>query len=79
MSRRKHAWDAYRSTENSDATYETQRAIEVAAIEDFMDDVHGSIGRIDCLLDEAPNNSIKLGLLLVQNILRETLDNWCSE
>ena len=83
MSRKKHAWNALWDCVGAHATvdeiFRAERAVENAVIEDFTDRVYEEIEQLFSLLDAAPNDDIKLGILLAENAMRKTLDNWYSK
>lgn len=75
MSRRKWAWEAYHMSENESDKSTAMDSIEMAVIEDFIDDLDNRLETLNDMLEEAPNANIKLGLILARNAIRETLDN----
>jgi hypothetical protein len=84
MSRKKHAWNAlwyiFENKEdfknNENAFHNAERGVEAAVIEDFMDDIDEELARLFNLLDQAPNNDIKFGIMIAQDIIRNRLDTW---
>lgn len=82
MSRKKHSWNALWTLRENDATiddiFNAERVVECAIAEDFSDSVYEETEQLLNMLEVAPNNDIKLGILLAQHAMRKTLDNWYS-
>jgi hypothetical protein len=78
MSRKKHAWGAFfHNIENKsdDVSYKYQKSVEDAIIEDFMDNVYEELQELLNILEQAPNNDVKLGVLLAQESIRKSYYN----
>jgi hypothetical protein len=77
MSRKKHAWTSlFHIIENkSNYTYDEVcrelKLVENAIIEDFVDNVNEELQDLLNILDEAPNNDIKFGVLLAKESIRK--------
>jgi len=78
MSRKKHAWTSLlhtienKSEYSGDKFYKEQHSVELAIIQDFMDDVNEELYELLSVLDQAPNNDVKLGILLAQETIRKS-------
>jgi hypothetical protein len=78
MSRKKHAWTSLfhiienKSNYTSDELYKEQQSVQDAIIADFMDNVNEDLNDLLYVLDEAPNNDVKLGVLLAKESIRKT-------
>jgi uncharacterized protein HemY len=81
MSRKKHAWTSLfhiienKSNYTSDELYKEQQSVENAIVQDFMDNVNEDLHDLLYVLDEAPNNDVKLGILLAQESIRKSYYN----
>lgn len=81
MSRKKHAWTAFWNVQQSgtsDELHRAERVVEAASVEDFTDLVYEETEQLLNLLDQAPNNDIRLGILMTLDAIRKTLNNWYS-
>lgn len=86
MSRKKHAWtaleaamlhhEATRDNTTFDDVARATRGVELAILEDFMDHVYEQTEHLFIALEQAPNNDVKLGMLLAQNVMRATLEGY---
>jgi hypothetical protein len=81
MSRKKHTWTSLlhtienKSEYSGDVLRKHQKLVEQAIIQDFMDNVNEELYELLNVLDQAPNNDIKLGILLAQESIRKSYYN----
>jgi hypothetical protein len=71
MSRRKWAWEAYREGGDPD-----ERAVESAAVGDFLNDVLERLGELEETAERTGNPNVVLGIALATDALRQLGDEW---
>lgn len=79
MSRRKHAWAAYRESAkspdmDSDILWMAERAVESAVLEDFTDDIFNNIAQLQHITEETQSRYVRLGIELALREISRTLD-----
>lgn len=83
MSRKKHAWSAYRETAstpdmNPDILWMAERAVESAVLEDFTDALFDNIAQLQHITEETQSRHVRLGIELALREITRTLDEKTS-